>query len=103
MNPPAANAGKLRLVVLISGGGTTLKNLLEKIAAGQLAAQIVLVISSNAKAAGLEIAAAAGIPTQVIAREVACHARSLQRGRLRRLPRSGCRVGRDGRLSDATC
>ena len=39
--------------MLISGGGTTLKNLLEKIAAGQLAAEIVLVISSNPKARGL--------------------------------------------------
>ncbi len=58
----------LRLVVLISGGGTTLKNLLEKIAAGQLDAQIALVISSNPQARGLQIAAEAGIRTQVVDR-----------------------------------
>ncbi len=59
----------MRLVVLISGGGTTLKNLLEKIAAGQLAAEIALVISSTSKARGLDIAREAGIPTQVIVRK----------------------------------
>ena len=37
--------------MLISGGGTTLKNLLEKIAAGAVAAEIVLVISSNPRPA----------------------------------------------------
>ncbi len=57
---------KLRLVVLISGGGTTLANLIEKIAAGRLLVEIVLVISSAAKAPGLAIAEAAGIPTKVI-------------------------------------
>ncbi len=59
----------MRLVVLISGGGTTLKNLLEKIAAGQLSAEIALVISSTSKAGGLAIAEQAGIPTQVIRRQ----------------------------------
>ena len=58
----------LRLVVLISGGGTTLRNLLEKIAAGKLDAKIDLVISSSAKVGGLKIAADAGIPTRVIER-----------------------------------
>ena len=57
-----------RWVVLISGGGTTLENLVEKISAGRLPAQIVLVISSNPKAAGLDIARAAGLPTKVIQR-----------------------------------
>jgi phosphoribosylglycinamide formyltransferase-1 len=52
--------------VLISGGGTTLNNLLEKIAAGRLDAEIAHVVSSNAKARGLEIAQAAGIATSVI-------------------------------------
>ena len=58
----------MRLVVLLSGGGTTLANLLEKIAAGRLDAEIVLVISSNPQARGLEIAAKAGIATQVVRR-----------------------------------
>ena len=58
----------LRLAVFISGGGTTLRNLLEKIAAGQLDAEVRLVVSSNSKAGGLEIAKEAGIPTQVVLR-----------------------------------
>ncbi|HEY2760602.1 MAG TPA: formyltransferase family protein, partial [Pirellulales bacterium] len=56
----------LRLVVLISGGGTTLKNLIQKIAVGKLNAKIEQVISSTAKAGGLRIAEAAGIPTIVV-------------------------------------
>jgi phosphoribosylglycinamide formyltransferase 1 len=56
----------LRLAVLISGGGTTLRNLIQKIAAGKLGAKIELVISSTAKAGGLQIAEAAGIPTLVV-------------------------------------
>jgi len=59
----------MRLVVLLSGGGTTLKNLLEKMAAGQLRADIALVVSSNAQARGLRIAADAGIATQVLPRK----------------------------------
>ena len=51
------------MVVLISGGGTTLRNLLEKIKAKELDAEIPLVISSNPQAKGLQIAADAGIPT----------------------------------------
>src|ERR1700733_13493922 len=56
----------LRLAVLISGGGTTLRNLLDKIAVRTLDAKIELMISSSAKAGGLEFARAAGIPTAVV-------------------------------------
>ncbi len=55
-------------MVLISGGGTTLANLLTTIAAGGLNAEIALVISSNPRAGGLQIAADACIPLQVIER-----------------------------------
>ena len=65
MNQPVENT-PLRIVVLISGGGTTLKHLLTKKAARQLDTEILLVVSSNSKARGLEIAAAAGIPTVVL-------------------------------------
>lgn len=58
----------LRLVVLISGGGTTLRNLLAVIERGELAAQVVLVISSRADARGLDHARQAGIATQVLRR-----------------------------------
>lgn len=56
----------LPIAVLISGGGTTLRNLLDKIQAGTLPIEIRLVISSNATAKGLEFAKAAGIPSLVI-------------------------------------
>ncbi|MGH7135620.1 MAG: phosphoribosylglycinamide formyltransferase, partial [Pirellulales bacterium] len=58
----------LRLVVLISGGGTTLRNLIEKIAAGQLDATIELVVSSNPDAVGLRFARDAGIATKIVER-----------------------------------
>lgn len=58
----------LRLAVLISGGGTTLRNLIEHIAAGRLDAQIPLVVSSSPEAGGLKIAAEAGIATAVVER-----------------------------------
>jgi phosphoribosylglycinamide formyltransferase 1 len=56
----------LPLAVFISGGGTTLKNLLDKIAAGELPAEVRLVISSNPSAAGLRFADEAGIPRLVV-------------------------------------
>lgn len=61
----------LPIAVLISGGGTTLKNLLSRIEAGTLPVEIKLVISSSAKAKGLLFAEDAGIATRVI-REKDC-------------------------------
>jgi phosphoribosylglycinamide formyltransferase-1 len=55
-----------RIIVLISGGGTTLKNLIEQQSAGQLAAQIVQVIASNPTARGLTFAEDARIPTVIV-------------------------------------
>lgn len=59
----------LSIAVLISGGGTTLRNLLERKAAGQLPVEFRLVISSKPAARGLEYAAQAGIPTLVFERK----------------------------------
>ena len=56
----------LPIAVLISGGGTTLKNLLTKIDAGELPVEIKLVVSSSSNATGLNYAREAGIPTQVV-------------------------------------
>lgn len=61
-----------RIAVLISGGGTTLRNLIEKIALGSLHVEIVQVISSSAKARGLKYAEEAGIPFACLER--AAHA-----------------------------
>ena len=58
----------LPIAVLISGGGTTLRNLIERIQNGQLHVDIRIVISSNQAAAGLEYAHAADISTLVVAR-----------------------------------
>ena len=55
-----------RIAALISGGGTTLRNLLEKIRAGRLDVEVALVVSSSAAAGGLRFAADAGIPTAII-------------------------------------
>jgi formyltetrahydrofolate-dependent phosphoribosylglycinamide formyltransferase len=58
----------LRLAVLLSGGGTTLQNLLDRCADGTLAAQVVAVVSSKADAFGLTRAQTAGVPTLVVER-----------------------------------
>jgi phosphoribosylglycinamide formyltransferase 1 len=56
-----------RLVVMLSGSGTTLQNLIDRIADGRLTGwRIVLVISSLSKAYGLIRAQNAGIATRVI-------------------------------------
>jgi phosphoribosylglycinamide formyltransferase-1 len=59
----------LKIAVLISGSGRTLKNFIELIADDQLPVEIALVISSSASAGGLEHAAAAGLPTSVVSRK----------------------------------
>lgn len=59
---------EFRIAVLISGGGTTLRNLIELGHAGQFSPRIALVISSSSKAKGLFYAAQAGIPSIVAVR-----------------------------------
>jgi phosphoribosylglycinamide formyltransferase-1 len=56
------------LCVLISGGGTTLQNFIDRIAAGTFAARIAGVVSSKADALGVERAERAGLPVAVEAR-----------------------------------
>lgn len=57
---------KLPIAVLISGGGTTLRNLIEVQRAGQLDVDLRLVISSRESARGLDYAREAGAATQVV-------------------------------------
>jgi len=61
-----AEAGKLTLVVLISGGGTNLQAIIDRIEAGDLQAKIALVVSSAPEAYGLVRARDHGIPTAVV-------------------------------------
>lgn len=58
----------IRVAVLISGSGRTLKNFIDLAAAEQLPLEISLVISSTPKASGLQHASDAKIPTQVFQR-----------------------------------
>lgn len=59
-------AARARLAVLISGRGSNLQAFIEASASGALSADIAVVISNNPAAAGLQLAARAGIPTRCI-------------------------------------
>ena len=60
---------RLKLAVLLSGNGSTLENLFEKIDAGKLDAEIAVVLSSRADAFGLERARKRGVPALTVARK----------------------------------
>ncbi len=59
---------RLRVAVLISGGGTTLQNFIDLRDRGELHVDLKLVISSRPGAEGLQRAAVPGIQTEVIVR-----------------------------------
>ena len=61
----------LPIAVLISGGGTTLKNLIELRDRGALPVDFRLVVSSKRDAGGLKFAEAVSIPTAVISKKKA--------------------------------
>lgn len=58
----------LKLAVLISGSGRTLKNFLDLAAQGQLPVDVRLVISSSPTAGGLQYAIDAAVPTEIFVR-----------------------------------
>ena len=60
------NEKSIRLGVLISGGGTTLINILEYIKQGKLNAEVAVVISSRSTVAGVERAKNAGLEVKII-------------------------------------
>jgi formyltetrahydrofolate-dependent phosphoribosylglycinamide formyltransferase len=64
--PSTAAYKRIRLGVLISGGGTTLINLAEQIKKGRLNAEIAVVISSRSNVAGVEKARNAGLNVKII-------------------------------------
>jgi len=68
VNAPSSTR-PVRIAVLISGGGTTLRNLIQRIEAGTLDAEILLVVSSTSKAGGLQFAERAGVPSAVVRRK----------------------------------
>ena len=57
-----------RIAVLISGSGSDLQSVIDRVAAGGIDGKIEVVISSNAQAFGLERAKRAGIDTRVYAK-----------------------------------
>lgn len=59
----------IRLAVLLSRAGTSLQNILDRIADGRLNAEVVAVISNSANAFGLERARRAKIPAYVVRRK----------------------------------
>ncbi len=59
----------LRVAVLLSGEGTSLENLFERIESGALDARIVAVISSKEHAGGLERAQRRGVPALAVPRK----------------------------------
>ncbi|MCY2974453.1 MAG: phosphoribosylglycinamide formyltransferase [Planctomycetota bacterium] len=59
----------LPIAVLISGGGSTLKNLIDRQQSGALAIDIRLVISSRASAGGLKFARDAGIKNLTLSKK----------------------------------
>ena len=63
-----AYSAPVRLLVAISGGGTTLRNLLDAISDGRLAASIVHVIASKADCGGITHAEEAGVEVTVLPR-----------------------------------
>ena len=58
----------LRIGVLLSGSGTSLENLFERIEAGELPAEVTVVIASKANAGGLERARRRGVPAVAVPR-----------------------------------
>jgi phosphoribosylglycinamide formyltransferase-1 len=63
-NPPILEP-PIRLAVCVSGGGTTLRNLVDRIAAGRLDASIVQVVASKPEVGAIGRADRAGIPVAV--------------------------------------
>ena len=63
-NPPILDP-PIRLAVCVSGGGTTLQNLLDRIADGRLRAKVVRVVASKPGIGAIALAERAGAPVSV--------------------------------------
>ena len=63
-NPPIVDP-PIRLAVCVSGGGTTLQNLLDRIGDGRLKAEVVRVVASRSGIGAIARAEKAGVPVSV--------------------------------------
>lgn len=61
-----STAAPAPIVVLLSGRGSNLKAILDAVHSGNLPVSVRAVISNNPQAAGLDIANAAGVPTEIV-------------------------------------
>jgi phosphoribosylglycinamide formyltransferase-1 len=69
-DPPISDSDPpIRLAVCVSGGGSTLQNLIDEIGAGRLRAEIVAVVASKPEIGAIARAEAAGIPVALVARK----------------------------------
>jgi phosphoribosylglycinamide formyltransferase 1 len=82
-------ASRVNLAVLLSGGGTTLQNLLDRIGAGTLDARVSVVLSSRSDAHGLTRARNHGVPAATVSsrkfRDFEAHSKAVLR-ELRKYP-----------------
>ena len=69
MSPDGSSGQPLPIAVLLSGGGTTMVNLADRIADGSLDARIKLVVASNDQAGGIAKAQGLGLPCEVVRRK----------------------------------
>ena len=69
-NPPSPvpDSSPMPIAVLISGGGRTLRNILDRVDAGGLPVAVRLVVSSTPRARGLQFAEKSGIAIEVVQR-----------------------------------
>jgi len=63
------NSKKIKIAVLLSGGGTTYQYIQDRIDADELDAEVVLAISSSEEAFGLQRAIKRGIPAETVSRK----------------------------------
>jgi phosphoribosylglycinamide formyltransferase-1 len=83
---------ELPIAVLISGSGTTLQNLIDRRSQGTLAIRIVQVISSKPGVPGIEKAASAGLPVEVIERRAFPAAQAFSERIFERCRQSGAKL-----------
>lgn len=69
MNMPSPASSPFRITVLLSGSGTTMVNLQNRILAGEVPAEIVQVVSSRKNVKGVERAEEFGLPVSILGRK----------------------------------
>jgi phosphoribosylglycinamide formyltransferase-1 len=87
----------LPIAVLVSGSGSNLQSIIDRIAEGTLDAEIRLVVSNSAKAFGLERARKHNIPTTVLLHTQFASREDFDRAMVEAIDRAGVGAGPDAR------